>query len=101
MLAGVTDAVLLYDGDTGQPWRDALTRFLAVRPGARVVLLTQLADHETWMDLFDFGGFDLLLRPLRPADLGAVVRCAMDPPTYFHAAAASGSGSESFVGHTR
>jgi DNA-binding response OmpR family regulator len=52
-----------------------------------VVLLTQSASRQTWLDLFDHGGFDLLLRPVRPADLCSTVRCAFDPPVFFHAAA--------------
>ncbi len=86
-LAAERSPVILYDADTGQPWRDALPRFFAARPGVRIVLLTEFANHKTWLDLFDNGGFDLLLRPLRPADLRAVVRCALDPPKFFHAAA--------------
>jgi DNA-binding NtrC family response regulator len=87
LLASGPDAVILYDGDTGQPWADALQNFLAVRPTARVVLVMQSAGHKTWLDLFDNGGFDLLLRPLQSANLRAVVRCALDPPKFFHAAA--------------
>jgi DNA-binding NtrC family response regulator len=82
------DSVILYDGDTGQPWPDALRNFLAIQPTARVVLVMRSAGHQTWLDLFDNGGFDLLLRPLQPLDLRAVVRCALDPPKFFHAAAA-------------
>jgi DNA-binding NtrC family response regulator len=88
LLGAEEDSVILYDGDTGQPWQDALRNFLAVRPTARVVLLMESAGHKTWLDLFDSGGFDLLLRPVHPADLRAVVRCALDPPKFFHAAAA-------------
>jgi DNA-binding NtrC family response regulator len=87
LLASGSADVLLYDADTGQPWRDALPRFVKAKPGVRVVLLTQSANQRTWLDLFDGGGFDLLLRPLRPVDLRAVVRCALDPPRFFHQAA--------------
>jgi len=87
LLAQRGASVILYDADTGQPWQDALPRFFAARPGVRVVLLTRLANHKMWLDLFDNGGFDLLVRPLQPADLRAVVRCALDPPKFFHAAA--------------
>ncbi len=87
LLAAGTDSVILYDADAGQPWPDALPRFVAARSGVRVVVLTQYASHKTWIDLFDNGGFDLLLKPLQPADLRAVIRCALDPPRFFHAAA--------------
>ena len=88
LLASTEHPVILYDADTGQPWQDATRTFLAVRPNARIVLLMQSASRQTWLDLFDYGAFDLLLRPLQPADLRAVVRCAMDPPKFFHRAAA-------------
>jgi NtrC-family two-component system response regulator AlgB len=88
LLAARPDNVVLYDADTGQPWRDALPRLVEVRPGVHVVLLTQLTNRQTWLDLFEHGGFDLLRRPFRPTDLCATVRCALDPPVFFHAAAA-------------
>jgi DNA-binding NtrC family response regulator len=82
------DSVILYDADAAEPWQDALPRLLNGRPDVNVVLLTQSADRQTWLDLFDSGGFDLLLRPVQPADLRSVVRCALDPPTYLLASAA-------------
>ena len=88
LLAMAEASVILYDTDTGQPWPDALRRFQRIRSDLRMVLLTASADHHTWMELFDHGAFDLLLRPLQPADLRSVVRCALDPPRFFHAAAA-------------
>jgi len=88
LLAAEEESVILYDADTGQPWPDALRRFLAIRPTLRMVLLMESAGQKTWLDLFDNGGFDLLLRPFQPADLRAVVRCALDPPRFFHTAAA-------------
>lgn len=79
--------VVLYDADTAASWQDAVTRLVEVRPGVHVVLLTQSGNRQTWLDLFDRGGFDLLLRPVRPADLCSAVRCALDPPAFFHAVA--------------
>jgi DNA-binding NtrC family response regulator len=88
LLTSADASVVLYDADTGQPWPDALRRFQNIRPALRMVLLAASADHHAWMELFDNGAFDLLLRPLQPADLRSVVRCALDPPRFFHAAAA-------------
>jgi DNA-binding NtrC family response regulator len=88
LLASAEHSVVLYDADTGQPWQEAARNFLSVQPKVRIVLLMQSASRQTWLDLFDHGGFDLLLRPLQPADLRAVVRCALDPPKCFHRAAA-------------
>jgi DNA-binding NtrC family response regulator len=87
LLAMAETSVILYDADTGQPWPDALRCFQKIRPSLRMVLLTASADHHTWMELFDNGAFDLLLRPLQPADLRSVVRCALHPPRFFRAAA--------------
>src|ERR1700683_3663028 len=57
LLAGADeDSVILYDADTGQPWPDALQRFLAIRPLVRMVLLMKSASQKTWLDLFDNGG---------------------------------------------
>jgi DNA-binding NtrC family response regulator len=87
LLASTTASVIVYDADTGQPWRDAVPCLLAARPGARVVLLSQTADARTWWDLFDYGAYDLVTRPFRPADFRAVIRSAMNPPRFFSSAA--------------
>lgn len=80
-------SVLIYDADRGQPWREALPKFLAACPGARVVLLSDSADKRTWCDLFDYGAYDLVLRSTRPNDLRTILRSALDPPKYFYRAA--------------
>jgi len=80
-------SVVLYDADNGQPWRDALPQFLTTRPGSRVILLAKSANRQTWFDLFDTGGFDMLLRPFRPVELRGIVRLALSPPKFFCAAA--------------
>lgn len=87
LLASTQASVIVYDADTGQPWRDAVRCLLAARPDARVVLLSQSTDARTWWDLFDCGAFDLVIRPFRPADLSAVIRNALEPPRYFSSVA--------------
>ena len=79
--------VIVYDADRGQPWREALPRFHQVRPELRVVLLSSSADRQMWLDLFDHGGFDMVVQPLRPAELRAIVRNALNPPRFFCSAA--------------
>jgi DNA-binding NtrC family response regulator len=86
LLASTAASVIVYDADTGQPWRDAVRCFLAARPNVRVVLLSQSADSRTWWDLFDCGAYDLITRPFRPADFRAVIRSALDPPQFFRSA---------------
>ncbi len=87
MLAVTDSAVVVYDADTGQPWREAVPRFLRTRPGTRVILIATSADHRTWLDLFDSGAFDLILRPFRPTELRVVLRSALNPPRFFVRAA--------------
>jgi DNA-binding NtrC family response regulator len=87
LLDSTPASVILYDADTGQPWRDAVRCFLAARPGARVVLLSQSADARTWWDVFDCGAYDLVIRPFRPADFRAIIRSALSPPRFFFSAA--------------
>ena len=86
--AAADDSVVLYDADTGQLWQDVLPCFFAARPNVQVVLLTQFPSRQMWLDLFDQGGFDVVVRPFRPGDLRTVVRCALDPPRLFRKATA-------------
>jgi DNA-binding NtrC family response regulator len=83
VLASTAASVIVYDADTGQPWRDAVRWFLAARPGVRVVLLSQSVDARTWWDLFDCGAFDVIIRPFRPLDFRAIIRSALNPPRFF------------------
>src|SRR5436190_16047384 len=87
LMADESISVVLYDADNGQPWRDALPQFLSTKPGSRVVLLAKSANRQAWFDLFDSGGFDMLLRPFRPMELRGIVRLALSPPKFFCAAA--------------
>ena len=82
-----SSSVLIYDSDSGQPWREAIPRFLKTRPGVRVVLLSSAADRRMWLDLFDFGAFDLVMKPFKPAEFRAVLRSAINPPRFFVQAA--------------
>jgi DNA-binding NtrC family response regulator len=86
-LASTAASVIVYDADTGQPWRDAVRRFRAACPGVRVILLFHSADPRVWWDLLDFGAFDLIVRPFQPADFRAIIRSALNPPRFFSSAA--------------
>ena len=69
--------IVVYDTDSPEEWRQALRRFLTVRPQTRVVLVSRLADDQMWMDVLDSGGFDLVLKPFQPLDIRSVVRGAI------------------------
>lgn len=83
LLAVRDTAVILYDADSGQPWQEALPRFLKAQPGSRVILLAHSVSHTMWVDMFDFGGFDLIYKTIRPVDLRAIIRAALSPPKFF------------------
>jgi len=69
--------VVVYDTDSPEEWRQALRRFLSVRPQTRVVLVSRLADDQMWMDVLDGGGFDLVMKPFEPPEIRSVVRGAV------------------------
>jgi DNA-binding NtrC family response regulator len=94
VLTSSAASVVIYDADTGQPWRDAVRCFLAARPGVRVVLLSQSVDARMWWDLFDCGAFDVITRPFRPLDFCAIIRNALNPPRLFSAAASEPSADK-------
>jgi hypothetical protein len=94
VLAATAASVIVYDADTGQPWRDAVRCFLAARPGVRVVLLSQSVDARMWWDLFDCGAFDVIIRPFRPLDFRAIIRSALNPPQFFSAVETTAPAAE-------
>jgi len=69
--------VVVYDTDSPEEWREALRRFLTVRPETRVVLVSRLADDQMWMDVLDGGGFDLIMKPFQPVEMRSIVRGAI------------------------
>ena len=66
------ELVFLYDADSPDPWPEALRRILEVRPAARVVLLSRLADSGMWIEAVHSGAYDLLPKPSRPSEMRAV-----------------------------
>ena len=86
-LTSIQASVIIYDTDTGQPWRDAVRCLLAAQPMARVVLLSQSTDARTWWDLFDCGAYDLVTRPFQPANFRAIIRSALSPPRFLSSTA--------------
>lgn len=87
LLTATNASVVIYDADSGQPWREAVPRFLRTRPGSRVVLLSSSSNHRMWMDLYDFGAFDLIVRPFQATEFRGIVRSALNPPKFFCTAA--------------
>ena len=70
-------SVILYDTDAPEHWRKALQQFLVVRPATRVVFLSRLADERMWMEVLEGGGYDLVMKPLKPVEIRSVVQSAL------------------------
>lgn len=77
LVSGPAPSVVVYDTDTPEEWRAALKNFRRIRHESRVVLVSRLADDQMWMDVLDYGGHDLLMKPFQPMEIRTVVRGAL------------------------
>jgi DNA-binding NtrC family response regulator len=65
-LKGAAVPILLFDRDSsGATWQSTMKRFIKLRRGACVVLLSNVSDQYLWEEVIQHGGFDLLTRPFR------------------------------------
>lgn len=77
LVAAPPRPIVLYDTDTSGEWRVALENFLLIRHESCIILLSRLADDQMWMDVLEYGGYDLLMKPFRPMEVRSVVRGAL------------------------
>lgn len=70
-------AVVIFDIEGELSWNSQLQDLLAVRPAARVILVSRLADDCLWMDALEAGAHDLLMKPFERMEVSSVVRSAM------------------------
>jgi len=69
--------VILIDRDwPGSEWRAAVER-LAATHGACVILLSAVTDAYLWQEVTRTGGYDILAKPLRVANVARVIRLAL------------------------
>ncbi len=75
-LAQSPDVVLMDISMPGMDGIEATRRLLAVRPEARVVMLTSFADHERVMEALDSGAVGYILKDAESDELLRAVRAA-------------------------
>jgi hypothetical protein len=67
--------IILCDRDLGE-WRDLVRALAASRPNACVILISRVVDTYLWNEVAHAGGYDVLSKPLREADVVRVVKLA-------------------------
>lgn len=63
---------VLADGD----WRDLLTDLHREKEVPALIVSSRLADDRLWAEVLNLGGYDLLLKPFRAAEVSRVVKMA-------------------------
>lgn len=77
-LKAVRIPVVLYDRDLpDSDWRATMAALRSLPDPARIILLSHASDHSLWEDVIELGGFDVLTRPIRKADLIQTLECAL------------------------
>src|SRR5512141_1435949 len=69
--------VVFCEVDSSNRWPDMLDRILRAWTGARVVFVLRMCDERTWIDMLEAGAHDVLLKPMRSADVHWVARGAV------------------------
>ncbi len=70
--------VILYDRDIQETeWREAVGILSALPHRPMVILISRVADEYLWNELFRIGGFDILRKPLRTAEVSKVLALAL------------------------
>lgn len=62
----------LADGD----WRDLLRDLQAEEQAPPLIVTSRLADDRLWAEVLNLGGYDLLMKPFRAAEVSRVVQMA-------------------------
>jgi len=69
--------VILCDRDLdGQHWSDHIERLRAKSPGSCVILISRVNDEYLWEEVVHRGGYDVLTRPLKEAQVAPAVTLA-------------------------
>lgn len=73
-------AVAVVISDTGLPgghgWKDVLAVLQLLPCPPPLIVADRLADERLWAEVLNLGGYDLLTKPLQPAELRHTVRMA-------------------------
>jgi DNA-binding NtrC family response regulator len=79
--------VLLYDRDwPNKEWRTAVQTFASSPRRSCVILASRVADDYLWQELIRCGGYDLLAKPFRAADVTRSLKLAL---SYWRSATAA------------
>jgi DNA-binding NtrC family response regulator len=69
-LAHTPVPIVLYDRDLpGPPWQEAFDALGSVRKHVALILLSNVSDPYLWDEVLQHGGFDVLTRPFRKAEV--------------------------------
>jgi DNA-binding NtrC family response regulator len=60
----------------GHSWKDFLDEFQGMQCPPRLIVTAASADSRLWAEVLNLGGYDLLLKPLDPAEVFRVVTLA-------------------------
>ncbi len=74
--AAVLTEAKLADGT----WRDVIAAVGRIKHDAAVVVTDLLADAHFWVDILDFGAYDLLPKPFCRAEVQRILANAVDRP---------------------
>jgi DNA-binding NtrC family response regulator len=70
--------IILLDRDwPGTEWRTEVERLAALPQGACVILVSGVTDAYLWQELIRQGGYDVLAKPLRAANIARVIKLAL------------------------
>ncbi len=94
LFGAVVTEVSLPDGT----WKDVVGLAGRVGGGVAVVVTALLADAGFWVDVLEFGAYDLLSKPFCCGEVQRVLKNAVDRPTLLIAAALAGGPSNPRTG---
>jgi FixJ family two-component response regulator len=76
-LTHLESPIIIWDRDLpGEDWRDVVHLLATLPHRPCVLLLSRVVDDYLWNEVVRFGGFDVLSKPLKEAEVLRVVRLA-------------------------
>lgn len=74
------DVILCDSNQPGFPWREVMERLAENSRGSRIILVSPANDDFLWRDVFQQGGYGVLTRPMREADVLHAISTAAGLP---------------------
>jgi DNA-binding NarL/FixJ family response regulator len=63
------DVILCDSNQAGFPWREVMEQLARNSPDSRILLVSPANDDFVWRDVFQQGGYGVLTRPMREAEV--------------------------------